>query len=71
MQERITTFVCANSDISEKDFTCLMMKTGEISNDVGSVLCGNDAVKYGLIDSLGGISDAMDKLCKLKKKSDA
>ena len=72
MQERITSFVCANSDISAEDFTSLMMKTGEISNDVGSVLCGEDAVKYGLIDSLGGISHAMNKLCELKKqKSDA
>ena len=36
-----------------------MMKTGEISNDVGSVLCGKDAVKYGLIDEVGGIKDAL------------
>ena len=69
MQERIVSFVCANSNISEKDFTSLMMKVGEISNDVGSVLYGKDAVNYGLIDSVGGISDAMDKLYKLKKKS--
>ena len=70
MQDRIVSFVCANSKISEKDFTNLMLKVGEISNDVGSILYGVDAVNNGLIDELGGISQAMEKLYELKKERD-
>lgn len=69
MQDRIVSFVCSNSKISEKDFTDLMLKVGEISNDVGTVLYGVDAVKNGLIDQLGGISDAIEKLYELKNNS--
>ncbi|MBQ2704035.1 MAG: ATP-dependent Clp protease proteolytic subunit [Clostridia bacterium] len=65
MQERITNFITANSSIDKDKFTTLMMNTGELVTDVGTVLDGEKAVEYGLIDSLGGLSDAIDALYKL------
>ncbi len=65
MQERITAFVTDNSSITPERFTSLMMNTGELVTDVGSVLCGEAAVREGLIDSLGGLSDAIEKLYNL------
>ena len=65
MQERITNFVTANSSIDEDKFTSLMMNTGELVTDVGTVLDGEKAVEYGLIDSLGGLHDAIAALYKL------
>lgn len=70
MQERVVAFVCRNSNIQEQTFRSLMLETGEIANDVGTVLFGADAVKYGLIDHVGGISDAMDELKKRMKQSE-
>ncbi len=65
MQERITDFVTKNSRISAERFSSLMMNTGELVTDVGSVLAGSAAVKEGLIDSLGGLNDAINKLYSL------
>ncbi|MFI3169721.1 MAG: ATP-dependent Clp protease proteolytic subunit [Faecalibacterium sp.] len=62
MQERITGFVAAHSQISEKRFTQLMMDTGELVMDVGTVLGGKKAVKEGLIDTLGGLCEALQYL---------
>ncbi len=62
MQERITGFVAAHSQISEKRFTQLMMDTGELVMDVGTVLGGKKAVKEGLIDTLGGLRDSLQYL---------
>lgn len=62
MQERITEFVCANSKITPEKFTELMMKTGEMANDVGTIVSGDDAVGYGLIDEKGGLDTALDFL---------
>jgi ATP-dependent protease ClpP protease subunit len=59
IQERIVDFVTANSGISKRAFTRLMMQTGELASDVGSVVYGEEAVKQGLIDQLGGLSDAL------------
>lgn len=64
MQERIVKFVVNNSRIKPERFTKLMMTTGELMMDVGTVLNGEDAVGEGLIDNLGGLSDA---LCCLKE----
>jgi ATP-dependent protease ClpP protease subunit len=65
MQERITGFVTRNSKISAERFKELMMNTGELVMDVGTVIDGETAVKEGLIDSLGGLSDAIEKLYQL------
>ena len=62
MQQRITRFVTSNSNISSEKFTELLMNTGEMVTDVGSVLEGKQAVEYGLINSVGTLSDAIDKL---------
>ncbi len=62
MQDRIIRFVESNSKISENDFRALMMKTGELIMDVGTVLDGEEAVRCGLIDELGGLSDALEFL---------
>lgn len=64
MQERIVNFVESNSRISGEDFRALMMKTGELVMDVGTVLNGEAAVECGLIDEIGGLSDALDFLEK-------
>lgn len=62
MQERITNFVCANSHITPDKFRSLMMNNGELVMDIGTVLDGEGAVESGLIDSLGGLHDALNKL---------
>ena len=62
IQERITRFVVENSRVDEADFTARMMKTGELAADMGSVLYGEEAVKIGLIDRIGGLADALDSL---------
>lgn len=59
MQDRIVNFVENNSKISAEDFRSLMMKTGELIMDVGTVLDGEGAVECGLIDELGGLSNAL------------
>ena len=65
MQERIINFVSKNSDIKPDRFRELMMKKDELVMDVGSVLDGETAVNEGLIDSLGGLRDAVQCLYSL------
>lgn len=65
MQDRIVKFVVKNSNISEDVFLKYMMKTDELATDVGSVIDGEKAVESGLIDSIGDISDAINKLYSL------
>ena len=62
MQERITGFVESHSKISKERFVELMMHTGELVMDVGTVLTGQQAVHEGLIDQLGSLNDALDYL---------
>ena len=59
MQERIVRFVTDNSKISSEEFRNLMMNTGELVMDVGTVLDGEKAVEEGLIDHLGGLNEAI------------
>ena len=59
IQERITRFVTANSNIKRDTFTKLMLQTGELAADIGSVIYGEEAVEIGLIDKIGGLSDAL------------
>lgn len=69
MQERIVRFVCDNSAIKPERFRELMMSTGELVIDVGSVIDGEQAVKEGLIDRLGGLSEAIDCLYDMIENS--
>jgi ATP-dependent protease ClpP protease subunit len=72
MQERVVKFVCGHSKITKERFRELMLKTGELANDVGTVLFGEEAAQTGLIDEVGGLSDAISKLKELIKiKKDA
>mgnify|MGYP000854753262 CR=1 FL=1 len=65
IQDRIVKFVTSNSNISEEKFLELMLNTGELAADVGTVIDGNQAVELGLIDRLGGLSDALEELHKM------
>ena len=58
-QERIVRFITANSRISREKLMEYMLRTGEMANDVGSILEGPEAVACGLVDELGGLSDAL------------
>ena len=69
MQERIVRFECDNSAIKPERFRELMMSTGELVMDVGSVIDGEQAVKEGLIDRLGGLSEAIDCLYDMIENS--
>lgn len=62
IQEQIADFVTANSGISRAQFEGYMMATGEMATDVGTILYGKEAVDSGLIDELGGLSDAFNCL---------
>lgn len=68
MQERITRFVTSNSKMKPERFKTLMMERDELVLDVGTVLEGKAAVKEGLIDHLGSLSDAVKCLYKLIEK---
>lgn len=65
MQERIVRFVTENSGVGAQRFRQLMMNTGELVMDVGTVLDGEQAVEEGLIDELGGLAQAVGKLTEL------
>ena len=62
IQDRITQFITANSGIKREARTKLMLQTGELAADVGSVIYGEEAVELGLIDQIGGLSDALSCL---------
>ncbi|MCD8181665.1 MAG: ATP-dependent Clp protease proteolytic subunit [Firmicutes bacterium] len=68
MQERIIEFVVSNSNISNEEFKRLMLSTEEIANDVGSILFAKKAVECGLINEMGGLKDALEKMYELIAK---
>ncbi len=68
MQERVIDFVVKNSRIQKETFLKYIMNTSELANDMGSILLGEEAVESGLIDEVGGISDALSKLEQMKKE---
>lgn len=70
MQDRIVNFVVSNSQIKADRFTKLMMNTGELVLDVGTVLNGEDAVNEGLINKLGGLSDAINELYSMIEENE-
>ncbi|MPN32985.1 Translocation-enhancing protein TepA [bioreactor metagenome] len=65
MQERILRFVSEHSAISREKLYELMIAKDEMANDVGTVLIGEDAVRCGIINELGGLSAALAKLKQL------
>ena len=68
IQDRINQFVTANSNIKREDLTRLTLQTGELSADVGTVVHGAEAVELGLIDEMGGLSDALECLYTMIRK---
>lgn len=62
VQERICDFICRHSKISADRLEALMTNTDSMANDVGTIIGGNEAVECGLVDSVGGLSDAISSL---------
>lgn len=62
IQDRILDFVSGHSDASKEVLEGMMMNTGMLTKDLGTILVGQEAVDCGLIDAVGGIKDAMEKL---------
>ena len=62
MQDRICDFIVRNSRVKPEKLRGLMMRTDEIATDVGSIIDGDEAVKIGLIDEVGGLSAALEWL---------
>ena len=65
IQEQIADFVTSNSQVDRDKFLELMMRTGELATDVGTIVYGKEAVQLGLIDELGGLSDALGCLHRM------
>ena len=62
MQNRITDFVTAHSEIKREKYSQLILETGRMANDIGTIVSGEQAVSLGLIDQIGGLSDALKYL---------
>ncbi len=71
MQERVVRFVTKHSNITEEKFKELMFSKGNLTRDIGTNVVGTDAVQYGLIDEVGGVAQAMQKLRELIELSKA
>jgi len=67
IQDRITGFVCSHCSIDKNTLEDLMTETGILTKDVGTILVGEEAVKYGIIDEVGGIDKAIAKLHEMIK----
>ncbi len=65
MQDRVNKFVVSHSRVTEQKWKELLFKTGELSRDIGTSVVGRDAVQYGLINEVGGVSQAQAKLREL------
>lgn len=65
MQERINNFIVQHSKVSEEDLKQLMFATGELAQDIGTILIGQDAVEVGLIDAVGGLKEAYAEIKRL------
>lgn len=65
MQERVINFVVHHSNIREEKFKDLMFAKGNLTRDIGTNVVGTDAVEYGLIDEVGGVKEAMQKVTEL------
>lgn len=69
LQNRITGFVAAHSNVSQQEMERMMFETGEMTKDLGTILVGEDAVRCGLIHQVGGIKEALGKLYELIEQS--
>jgi ATP-dependent protease ClpP protease subunit len=69
MQDRITNFVTEHSSVSPRRYSELVLNTGELVTDVGTILDGEDAVREGLIDAVGTVSEAIEALYEMIENS--
>jgi ATP-dependent protease ClpP protease subunit len=67
MQKRIVKFICTHSKVSEAQVLELMMRPDQMATDVGSIIDGEEAVSYGFVDEIGGLSDAIEALRRMIK----
>lgn len=70
IQNRIVSFVCTHCGIKQERYEELMLETGFLTKDVGSILVGENAVREGIIDEVGGIKEAMKKIYDMVGKKD-
>ena len=68
IQDRIVRFISGHCDVTEEHLTKLMMATQNLSKDIGTILVGGEAVKNGIINEIGGLSKAFDKLYSFIEK---
>ena len=69
-QERVVNFITEHSKISAEKLNQLMMNTSQLANDAGTIMYGRDAAAHGIIDSVGTIAEAMDKLQSLVQQKE-
>nr|WP_318683195.1 ATP-dependent Clp protease proteolytic subunit [uncultured Acetatifactor sp.] len=70
IQDRITGFVCSHCGISKSRLEELMLETGVLTKDVGTILVGEEAVKNGIIDQVGGVDKALQRLHEMIESKD-
>lgn len=69
MQDRIINFITAHSKVKEEHFREMLMRTDQIATDTGTLIDGEEAVRCGLIDSVGGLSEALEALRGMIEKN--
>ena len=69
MQDRITGFIAEHSRAKQEDVERMMIDTGYMTKDLGTILVGEEAVAAGIIDEVGGIKDAYRKLNRMIRKA--
>lgn len=65
MQERVVSYIVNHSKVKKEKLNQLMTNTGEMMNDIGTILLGKEAVNFGIIDEVGGLNTALRKLDEL------
>ncbi|KYH35782.1 translocation-enhancing protein TepA [Clostridium tepidiprofundi DSM 19306] len=71
MQDRILEFITRTSKINKETLKKMMLQTDELLNDMGTILIGKQAVEYGLIDEVGGVKEALNKLNEIIKNKES
>lgn len=71
MQDRILEFITRTSKINKETLKKMMLQTDELLNDMGTILIGKQAVEYGLIDDVGGVKEALNKLNEIIKSKES
>ena len=68
MQKRIVNFICTHSRATPEVVNELMMRPDQIATDCGSIIEGHEAVRYGIIDEVGGLDRALQKLRQMLRQ---